>query len=252
MTDKKIGFIFLFLLVVVAVLPRLNDAWTEKKDLARAQAAEKKGFFALAADLLEPHRAHLARSVEGCRALILDNSKAGDWVRLESVSEHCLDNQIELEEAYEGLAASLEQKGNLADALKVLEGGQTKFPTASMKRNLIRLAIKAGDSNRPIALYFDLISMAPKDSQLLIEAIQYFARIEKWGEAKMVAQNLEGVESKDPAVFLLLARVMRQVKDEKAAGDLRTTAERLMAQLSAEQRDKIRQAYRDVYMSRGK
>lgn len=226
------------------------DQLQMRRSLQKADALVNKGYAALAADIIDPYRHRLAEQDKTCAKYIVLYSNARRWDRVESMSQECLDSKIEVQEAYEGLASVRDMQGATLEAIKILESAHEKFRTASMKRNLIRVSIKAGDYHRPIALYFDLINESPKDSALIYEAVKFFSDIGKWGEAKMIAQNLQGVESTDPNVFLTLARVMKNVKENKAALELIENANRLIAALPKEQQTAFKKKYNDVYTNR--
>lgn len=236
----------------VAGLAWAGSAYQSHRVLSRAEAQMKKGFFALAAETLDPYRKSLARKEESCKLLVAAYFSAKRPDRLEWVSEACLEAGKEIAEAYIGLAGSREMTGRDGEAVNILAGVAGKFDkTPDIYYALAQILKRNKKDNEALGSYQRAFERAPKNPQLALEATEYAASLQRWNEAKGFVEPLKAAETDNPEVKLFVARVLMKAGDSASAEPLVAQARDLMAK-KPEMQKGLEQNYADVLVSAGR
>lgn len=219
--------------------------WHLRHTVKKAQAALDKGFSALAAEELECHRKCLTTKEADCRLLINTYFSARMAQRLEWATQACINKGIEIPESYIGLAAAKEMNGRLDEALRVLGGVAEKFKDIpDIYYRMAQLLVRQENHAAAVMAFQKVVEKAPNNGPIVLEVLDYFARLKAWAQAKPVAEKLKTAETDNPAVKLLIARVFKNTGDEAGAKAMVEQAKPLLDK--APNKAELEKGYADV------
>lgn len=235
------------LVVIVAIAIGLGSIAIKAR--ARSQAADllKRGFGAVAAEVLDRHRQAFVKNADDCRLLLSSYFQAWRLERLEWAAQACLESGNDFLEEYLSLVTVREYTNRDSEALQILETMTHKFEkSADVFIRLGQLLRKTKQDARAAEAFSRGVELAPDNAQLNLEILQYFSSLRLWMKAKPIADRLKNAKTDDPAVKLVLARVMLNAEDPSAAQSLVAQARDLENKLSADERAKIESTYGDI------
>jgi tetratricopeptide (TPR) repeat protein len=220
---RKFGKLVLVLLVLggVAWGTCYGMSW---RAMGKAEAQIQKGLDAVAIDTFKPYRNWLAKRERGCRVLLSSYFQAKDVEGLKWSSQACIEAGIDIPETYFGLSSAAEFMGRDEDALRVLSAGLQKYKEGPVAANFYQgiggiLARNKRDQEAALALK-KAAEMDPKNNQLAVNAIDALGKQNKWQEARPLAESLRALQTDNPTVKLLLARVYSKTGDPSGATSL--------------------------------
>jgi tetratricopeptide (TPR) repeat protein len=254
MLDKKFTFqSSKSVLIILILIPLIaTGVWGANQVLAsraakRAEVLMKKDFAVLAEDAIDPYRRTLIVKAEGCHLLLNIYYRTQDLVRLAWASEACLDAGQEVPAAYLGIAASREAQGHDVESLQILQTGAQKFPTsAEFPYRMSVLFKKNKQKDQAVAALMKASQLAPENKQISLEALQYFSSIERWSEAREMADRLKSVPIENPEAKLVIARALQRGGDMGSARELVNSVRKLLGGKPALQKA-LEQTYADVF-----
>lgn len=239
----------IFVVVLVGVVATLTYSVTaQRRAVIRAQQEVKKGFGMLAAETVDPYREKLVKSEEGCKAAVMAYAAGRRVDRLEWAGEACIEHGIETMEVYEGLASAADLSGRDNDAIQVLSVAAQKFPkSAEPYFNMAKVYQKNKDENHAVAALLKTVELSGENHQLQLDTLQYLASVNRWTEAKQVADRLKLIDTDNPEVRLLLARTYLKAGDKVAAQEQVARGKELMGKRPADQQSNLKKIYSDVF-----
>ncbi len=217
-----------------------------KRALALAETQLQKGFGALAAETADRYREQLSRQEKGCQVLCAAYFDARRTDRLEWMAQACIENGVELPDVYVALAAARELTGRDNDAIAILNSAATKFeksPDPFYRLAQIFRRLKRNDA--AAAGFTEAMKRAPDNGQLALEAMDFLVSLDKWADAKQIADRIRGAKTDNATVKLLLARVYKRTGDPTSAEALANEARALLS-AKPDQKEALERAFADV------
>ena len=212
----------------------------------KAEAQLQKGFGALAAETLDSYRFRLRGQEKTCRTLISAYYQSRRLDRLEWAAQACLESGLEMPEAYLGLATVRELTGREGEALQLLSGVLGKFEKIpDIYYEIAQILRRNKRDNEAAAAYMKASERAPENNQFALETLQYLSSLQKWPEARLVADRLKNIQTDNPEVKLFVARALLKGGDRKAAEPLIASARELIEK-KPESKAAFEKAYPDV------
>ncbi len=238
-----------FIVILLGTATTAGQSLYRNHVVERADALTKKGYFGLAADLIEPHEAALTHSLDGCRILSISYFGSRRLDRLESATEACLENQQQSTDVIIGLAAAFEMTGRVDQAILLLQNSSAAFKnTAEFPHRLGMIYRNQKNIDGAIAQYLEANRRAPALHKLGLDYVVFMAENQKWNEAAAVADSLKDAKTEDPEVRLLLARVYQRAGRPEAA-QAQVEVARSLLEKAPERRDPLLKAYGDLLPS---
>jgi tetratricopeptide (TPR) repeat protein len=220
-------------------------AWHFSRTVKNAEAAMAKGFPAVAAESLEWHRTCMTSNEKNCRTLLSVYFGARMPQRLEWASQACLNAGIEIPESYIGLSAARDLSGRPQEAAQILASVAEKFKDIpDIYYRLAQLLARLENSDAALGSYSQAIQRAQNNPQIALEAIEYASKLKAWSRAKPMAESIKAVQTDNPAVKLLLARVFKNAGDSVSAKAMVAEAQPMMEK--SPNKDQIAKAFSDV------
>jgi tetratricopeptide (TPR) repeat protein len=218
----------------------------EWRALKLADQQLQKGFGALAAETLTPYRKSLTKSEKGCQEMISAFFQARKTEVLEWASQACLEGGHEIPEAYIGIAAVREFTGRDQDALQVLNGVVGKFDKSpDIYYRMAQILRRLKRDNEAVVAYQKAVERAPQANQLVMDSLEYFSSLNRWSEARAMAEKIKDVQTDSPEVKLVIARALQRGGDKGAAESVVAAAKALLDK-KPELKQAIEQNYNDV------
>lgn len=216
-------------------------------NLREAEGYLQKGFGTLAAETLEPVRFILVKSIRGCEALQGAYFGAQRPDRLEWAAQACIVKTGESASTYVALAAARELMGRDEEAMRILERVIQTFPKAPdpyfRVSQIFRRAKKDVDAAMALQKASELI---PANNQVALDALQALSGVNRWEEARRIAERIKDVQTDMPEVKLVIARAMLKGGNAEGA-KAQTEMARSMIEKKPENRDAIMQTFADVF-----
>ncbi len=207
--------------VVVGVLAGVGYGayrWHLSSTIKKAQASLDKGFAALAVEQLEGHRNCLTTTKVHCELLLNTYYSAKNPQRLEWASQACLSSGVEIPEAYIGMASAKEFTGQFQAALQVLGGAIEKFKDIpDLFYRMAKILIRLENHNGAVQAFQQAMQKAPTNTNIMLEALDYFVQLKAWDAAKPIAEQLKTTDSDNLGLRLTVARVLKNTGDNEGA-----------------------------------
>ncbi|MGZ3689116.1 MAG: tetratricopeptide repeat protein [Bdellovibrionota bacterium] len=186
-----------------------------------ADSQLKKGFGALAAETVQPYRWILTRFETGCNVVLNAYFSAHLSEKLEWASQACMDHGFEGPGTYVGIAASYEFRGRDDEALRVLTQVASKFEhSPDLYYRAYTILRRNQKPDLAIASLMKATERAPNNPEMTFEAVRYLADLERWKDARPLADRLKGIKTENPEAKLILARVFQKSGDMETARTL--------------------------------
>jgi tetratricopeptide (TPR) repeat protein len=224
-----------------------TQALCTHRAITQADEALKKNFAALAADRVESHRHAMLKSEHGCSVMIQAYHDSRNLPRLEWASQACMDAGWQIPEAFLGMASASEATGHDVEALEILMKGVAKYQT--LPEFYVRMAGILKRNKRPnetVANYMKAVEYAPNNNALAWEALQYFVSVQRWAEGKQMVDKLKSVQTVNPEIKLVMARVLLNFGDRGSSKAMAAEGKQLMAKLPAATTKQLEKDYSDV------
>lgn len=204
-------------------------AYLENRALKTAESQLQRGFPAVAMETLEDYRHSLVDEAESCVTMINTYFQARRVDKLEWVSQACLEAGQDIPEAYLGAAAAHELAGRTGDALTLLDRVAPKFDKIpDIYYRMAQILKRLERKEEAVMAYKKASERAADNQQLTLEALQYFASLERWNDAKLMAVKLKDAKTENPEVKLFIARALLKGGDQEAARKLAGEAKELV------------------------
>jgi hypothetical protein len=222
------------------------SALETKLAISRTEKLLQKGFGALAAESIDHHRKSAVYYKNGCSVMVGAYFASRRLERLEWASEACLDGGKESPEVYLGLAAHRELTGRESEALRILTSVASKYDQIPDIYFRIAQILIRNKSNDAAAQYMlKATERAQGANQIVVEALQFFNSVQKWNEAKLMADRLKSAPTEDPELKLLIARALKNGGDSAGAQAVADQARGMIA-TKGEIKVAMERAYADV------
>jgi hypothetical protein len=214
--------------------------------LTEAEAQIKKGFTALAAETIDPVRNELTTSPRGCTALMGSYFGAHRADRLEWAAQACITAGVETTDTYIGLAAAKELVGRDGEALQLLQQVTQKFTKSPDPLYRIAQILRRNKKEAEAAdVLLKATEIAPDNNQLAMETMEQLSTLQRWSDARHLADKIKAVETDNPEVKLLIARALLKGGDAGGAQTVVAQA-RTLLEKKPEMKGALERAYGDV------
>jgi tetratricopeptide (TPR) repeat protein len=214
--------------------------------LMKAEDSMTKGFGALAAERIDPVRHEVIRFERGCSVMLSAYFNSRRTERLEWAAQACLEAGKDVPEVYLALAAHRELTGRDAEALRILSQVAPRFDKIpDLYYRMSQILQRNRNVDGAVAAMIQAVERSPAQSQIVLEALEYFSGLQRWNEARQMADKLKSAPTDDPEVKLVIARALRKGGDVGSAQQLIDQAKTLLAQ-RPEQKARLERAYADM------
>lgn len=217
-----------------------------KLAIRKAEAALLKGFGAVAADVIDERRHEAVRFEKGCPVMLGAYYQTRRADMLEWAGQACLEAGREIPEVFLALAAAREFTGRDQEALRILGGVAGRFDKIpDIYYRMAQILQRNKQNDAAAATLIRAAERAGNNNQIVLDAVQFLSGIQKWAEAKQLADKLKGTATDDPEVKLVLARALKNGGDAPGAQLLVDQAKGIIA-AKPEFKQAIEQAYPDL------
>ncbi len=219
--------------------------WQHKRDIKQAKAAFDKGYTTLASDILEHHRKWMTKSEDDCKLLVNIYYSARNPGALAWAAESCLTNGIDLPETNMGLAFSRDMAGRTQEAVQILGSVVDKYKDIpDVFYRMAQMLARLGNNESAAVAYSQALERAKDNAAMFVEALDFMAQQKMWETAKPIAMKIKDSEIDNPAIKLLIARVLINSGEKESAKPLVAAAKTLLEK--APNKDQIEKAFSDI------
>lgn len=191
-----------------------------------ARTANEQGFPLVAADRLESLRHGMVQSAEGCAVLIDTYFRARQSSSLDWASQSCLFNKHETLEAFLGLATVRSWEGREDEALRILAITATRFQQSPVPHlRAAEIWQKNKKPERAVEAYQVALKLAPNDTTMSLNAMEYFRSVKRSDLVKPLAARLAHENFEQPEARVLVARSLKETGDAATAKQILTSVE---------------------------
>jgi hypothetical protein len=222
------------------------SALETKLAISRAEKLLQKGYGSLAAETIDHHRKSAVSYKNGCSVMVGAYFASRHLERLEWAAEACLEAGKDSPDVYLGLAAHRELTGREAESLRILTSVAGKYDQIPDIYFRIAQILMRNKSNDAAAQYMlKATERAQGANQIVVEALQFFSSVQKWNEAKLMADRLKSAPTEDPELKLLIARALKNGGDAAGAQAVADQARGMIA-TKGDIKTAMERAYSDV------
>jgi tetratricopeptide (TPR) repeat protein len=218
-----------------------------KLALLRADAAMKQGFGAIAAEEIDPFRQDVIHLDGGCQLLVASYYDSRRLERLEWSAQSCLRAGKESPDMYIALAGHRELTGRDQDALRILDTAAKKYDQIpEFYRRMGSILLRNKNPDAAASMLMKAAERTPGADQSIVETLQTMVSLEKWPEAKILADRLKSAPMKGAEIKLLIARALKFGDDPTGAQYFIDQAKELLPSETPEKRKTIESIYPDL------
>lgn len=240
------------LVVAIVVLGAIGSAvtfgyckWQHKHDVKAAQAAFEKGYNTLASEVLEHHRKWMTKSADDCKLLVNIYYSARNPGALAWAAESCLTNGIDLPETNMALAFSRDMGGRTQEAVQILGSVVDKYKDIpDVFYRMAQMLVRLGNNDAAAVAYSQALERAKDNAAMFVEALDFMATQKMWDAAKPIAMKIKDTEIDNPAIKLLIARVLVNSGERESAKPLIASSKTLLEK--SPNRAQIEKAFADI------
>lgn len=205
------------------------------------------GYGALAADLVDWFKYGMRTSPRSCQAMIASYFQARNAEKVEWAAQACMSAGYEMPAVYIGLSTNRELTGRETEALQILMNGASKFDKSpDIHIQLAKLFKKLKRNDEAAEYYFKATEEAPQAGQLAMDALEFLVSIQKWADARVIAERIKGAATESAEVKLIIAKALIHGGNETSGKSVLEEAKNLLAKAPQNQRKLIEQAYADL------
>lgn len=229
-------------MIAAAVLAGAYGARTYQVLLNAERVMTTKGFMVLAAEDMQNYRWLLVRSERGCRALLQANFEGRFMDRADWAAQACLENGVEIPEAFIALAGVRETTNREEEALGILKAANQKFKDdPSISYRLAKLLAKGGRGQEAIQFLVQAAERVPKNIGIQMETLAFLIQQKDFASARPIVERLRGAPANDmnAAGRVLMAEVLLKQGDTGSAREQIKQAEAEWKSFPAPQREKL-------------
>lgn len=206
-----------------------------------------QGYGHLAWTTLRPHRDRLLSETKYCPVFINSALESESWSDVAWAAEACRSG------GFEGLDPELamaiaSEKQKLPDRAAVwAERAMRRSPKDLRPYIFLSRLLREKAPEESLKWLLQATQLNPNDAQLALDAANALASRGDWAAARQFADRLVNEQTQDPAVKLLIARILLNSGDKPRARAVRQVAEEWMKRLPQDQYQRLRNEYVDVF-----
>lgn len=193
------------LLLIVGVIMGVRLGYNEARFRivdARLQSKLKRGLIVLAGDIVTSNFELFAMKPSGCATGLSLLAQSGSPVDVRRMSEHCIENGIDIEEIPLAFAYINKVNGRPEEALNILEQAQKKFPkSGQLILAKAEVLLETKQKDRALAVVKGSQELLTSQPALLMRLFKLYFDLGALTEAKALTPKFEAMGTSLPPDF---------------------------------------------------